>query len=46
MVDDEIFREPQRRTQVCFFFNAQRHQLLHGIATAVELAKPRNWRSL
>lgn len=24
---------------VCFFFNAQRHQLLHGISTAVELAR-------
>lgn len=25
--------------RVCFFFNAQRHQLLHGISTAVELAR-------
>jgi anti-sigma factor RsiW len=28
-----------RRVQVCFFFNAQRHQLLHGIGTAVHLAR-------
>lgn len=28
-----------RQYQVCFFFNAQRHQLLHGIATAVMLAR-------
>jgi len=26
-------------TRVCFFFNAQRHQLLHGISTAVELSR-------
>lgn len=25
--------------RVCFFFNAQRHQVLHGISTAVELAR-------
>lgn len=25
--------------RVCFLFNAQRHQLLHGISTAVELAR-------
>jgi anti-sigma factor RsiW len=25
--------------RICFFFNAQRHQLLHGISTAVELAR-------
>lgn len=25
--------------RVCFFFNAQRHQLLHGISTAVALAR-------
>ena len=31
-----------RRIRVCFLFNAQRHQLLHGISVAVELArKPR-----
>lgn len=29
----------RRTIQVCFLFNAQRHQLLHGIATAVELAR-------
>jgi hypothetical protein len=28
-----------RQTRVCFFFNAQRHQLLHGISVAVELAR-------
>jgi len=28
-----------RPFRVCFFFNAQRHQLLHGISTAVELAR-------
>lgn len=26
-------------TRVCFFFNAQRHQLLHGLSTAIELAR-------
>ena len=25
--------------RVCFFFNAQRHQLLHGISIAAELAR-------
>ena len=30
---------PGRPFRVCFFFNAQRHQLLHGISTAVELAR-------
>jgi hypothetical protein len=25
--------------RICFFFNAQRHQLLHGLSTAVELAR-------
>lgn len=29
----------ERPFRVCFFFNAQRHQLLHGISTAVELAR-------
>lgn len=29
----------RRPFRVCFFFNAQRHQLLHGISTAVELAR-------
>lgn len=29
----------ERPLRVCFFFNAQRHQLLHGISTAVELAR-------
>jgi hypothetical protein len=28
-----------RPLRVCFFFNAQRHQLLHGVSTAVELAR-------
>ena len=28
-----------RPIRVCFFFNAQRHQLLHGISTAVELSR-------
>ncbi|RVT89218.1 hypothetical protein [Sphingomonas crocodyli] len=28
-----------RPVQICFFFNAQRHQLLHGMATAVRLAR-------
>ncbi|MDB5719211.1 MAG: hypothetical protein JWM38_2638 [Sphingomonas bacterium] len=28
-----------RALHICFLFNAQRHQLLHGIATAVELAR-------
>ena len=28
-----------RPTRVCFFFNAQRHQLLHGISIATELAR-------
>jgi len=28
-----------RRRQICFFFNAQRHQILHGIGIAVELAR-------
>ncbi len=28
-----------RDLRVCFFFNAQRHQLLHGISTAVALAR-------
>ena len=31
--------EQASRPQICFFFNAQRHQILHGIATAVELAR-------
>lgn len=39
MVDDSATLRPGRKAQVCFFFNAQRHQLLHGIATAVELAR-------
>jgi hypothetical protein len=30
---------PPRPIRVCFFFNAQRHQLLHGISTAVELSR-------
>lgn len=32
-------RMRSRRHRVCFFFNAQLHQLLHGISTAVELAR-------
>jgi hypothetical protein len=28
-----------RDARICFFFNAQRHQLLHGLSTAVELAR-------
>jgi anti-sigma factor RsiW len=28
-----------RRLQICFFFNAQRHQMLHGLSTAVALAR-------
>lgn len=28
-----------RPTRICFFFNAQRHQLLHGISTATALAR-------
>jgi len=27
-----------RRRSICFFFNAQRHQILHGVATARHLA--------
>ena len=30
---------PQAPKRICFLFNAQRHQLLHGISTAVELAR-------
>lgn len=33
---DDAGPAPRR---VCFFFNAQRHQVLHGISTAVELAR-------
>lgn len=29
--------------RVCFLFNAQRHQLLHGISTAVHLARREDW---
>ncbi|WP_091735479.1 hypothetical protein [Phenylobacterium immobile] len=36
LAPDNDSAEPIR---VCFFFNAQRHQLLHGISTAVELAR-------
>ncbi|MGK2911705.1 MAG: hypothetical protein ACSLE1_18165 [Sphingobium sp.] len=36
---DEIGVGGSQRKQVCFFFNAQRHQLLHGIGTAVELGR-------
>lgn len=28
-----------KRRRICFYFNAQRHQLLHGIATAVAMAR-------
>lgn len=31
------------KIQVCFFFNAQRHQVLHGIATAIALARLPNF---
>lgn len=31
--------QSDRPVRICFFFNAQRHQLLHGISTAVELAR-------
>ncbi|WP_419816003.1 hypothetical protein [Glacieibacterium sp.] len=30
---------PDPPTRVCFFFNSQRHQLLHGISIATELAR-------
>ncbi|MBL8555428.1 MAG: hypothetical protein JNL41_14230 [Phenylobacterium sp.] len=30
---------PGRPLRVCFFFNAQRHQMLHGVSTAVQLAR-------
>jgi len=29
----------ERPVSICFFFNAQRHQMLHGISTAVALAR-------
>lgn len=32
-------READKPLRICFFFNAQRHQLLHGISTAVEVAR-------
>jgi anti-sigma factor RsiW len=37
--EERVSSTPERRIQICFFFNAQRHQILHGIATAVELAR-------
>lgn len=39
MAHDRTAPRSERNVQICFFFNAQRHQLLHGIATAVELAR-------
>jgi hypothetical protein len=39
MFDKGVLDRSAGRVQVCFFFNAQRHQLLHGIGTAVELAR-------
>lgn len=39
MIDNGVLGGSLPNTQVCFLFNAQRHQLLHGIATAVELAR-------
>ncbi|CAN5215575.1 hypothetical protein BH10PSE12_BH10PSE12_26890 [soil metagenome] len=39
MTDDSLAPGSPRPLHVCFFFNAQRHQLLHGIATAVALAR-------
>ncbi|WP_294393168.1 hypothetical protein [uncultured Sphingomonas sp.] len=35
----EVGQGAARALRVCFFFNAQRHQLLHGISTAVALAR-------
>ena len=43
MIDDDT-PGLHRETQVCFFFNAQRHQVLHGVATAVELARKGGFR--
>ncbi|WP_420142719.1 hypothetical protein [Sphingomonas sp.] len=39
MEEKVVAPRPGRSIQVCFFFNAQRHQLLHGIATAAALAR-------
>lgn len=39
MSDQETTPNSASKIQVCFLFNAQRHQLLHGIATAVQLAR-------
>jgi hypothetical protein len=40
MMEHQALTAPSvRRPQICFFFNAQRHQLLHGIGTAVMLAR-------
>ncbi|TZG27817.1 hypothetical protein [Sphingomonas montanisoli] len=36
---ETVAPDSARRIRICFFFNAQRHQLLHGMATAVHLAR-------
>lgn len=36
---DEGGLRPARPIRVCFFFNAQRHQILHGVSTAVALSR-------
>lgn len=32
-------QDERRQAKICFWFNAQRHQLLHGLSTAVMLSK-------